>query len=43
MRLKKLENQLQIEESGPKIANIQGKLAEFRSMICDEGFDDVEV
>lgn len=41
--IKQLENQLQIEESGPKIANIQGKLAGFRSMICDEGFDDVEV
>lgn len=34
MRLKKLENQLQIEESGSKFATIQGKLAGFRSMFC---------
>ena len=33
MRLKKLENQLQIEESRAKIATIQGKLTEFRSMM----------
>ncbi len=30
---KKLENQLQIEESGSKIATIQEKLAGFRSMM----------
>ena len=34
MRLKKLENQLQIEESGSKFATIQGKLAGFCSMFC---------
>ena len=31
---KKLENQLQIEESGSKFATIQGKLAGFCSMFC---------
>lgn len=36
--IKKLENQLQIEESGSKFAIIQGKLTGFRSILpFDEG------
>lgn len=31
--IKKLENQLKIEESGSKIATIQGELAGFRSIM----------
>lgn len=44
--IKKLENQLQIEENGSKFATIQEKLTGFRSMMPFDGggeLDDVEV